>query len=482
MNLSLKNLDPARRWARIGFALLCLLAVVGFFVYPTYPNYDSYYSLLWGRELLDGSGFSFEAYRAPTEHPLAIAFVALLSPLGRHADRVLVACSFATFLTLVWGVYRLAATAFTPLVGGIAAVLLCTRLDFVSLALRGYIDVPFLAVVIWAAVLELRHPRRGAAVLLLLAAAGLMRPEAWLLSGLYFLWVAWRADWRRRVGYAVLAAIGPVVWAAVDYSVTGDPLFSLHSTSGLADALDRQQAVSDIPSSLLYFINTTVKPPVALAALAGLLLGVWFTPRRIVMPAVLLLSGVGTFVVIGLAGLSVIPRYLQVAALATLIFAAVALGGASMLRRDTTVRKVWVVAAILVAVYATFFTISRFSPVKVDSDLGFRGDANPELVKILNTPAVRDGLRCGPVSVPNHKLIPEVRWIADLGTDQVIARSDPKQRVRVRKGVALYVTGRGAIYRQVYAGNEDSPFIQLPLAGFRRVATSGYYSAYASCR
>ena len=39
----------------------------------TYPNYDSYYHLVWGRELLDGLAPSFEAYAAPTQHPLYVA-------------------------------------------------------------------------------------------------------------------------------------------------------------------------------------------------------------------------------------------------------------------------------------------------------------------------------------------------------------------------------------------------------------------------
>ena len=60
---------PLVRWAPL----------VGFLVYPTYPNYDCYYSLLWGRELLHGATPFFEGFRAPTEHPLAIAFGALLS-------------------------------------------------------------------------------------------------------------------------------------------------------------------------------------------------------------------------------------------------------------------------------------------------------------------------------------------------------------------------------------------------------------------
>src|SRR5213083_220400 len=66
---------PAARGSRlalIAFGLLCLGFTIGFFVFPTYPVYDSYYSLLWGRELLHGSLPAFEGFRYPTEHPLAI--------------------------------------------------------------------------------------------------------------------------------------------------------------------------------------------------------------------------------------------------------------------------------------------------------------------------------------------------------------------------------------------------------------------------
>ena len=50
---------------------------------------------------------------------------------------------------------------------------------------------PFAALVIGAVLLEARHRKRGYAVLVLLAVAGLLRPEAWLLSGLYVLYI-WR--------------------------------------------------------------------------------------------------------------------------------------------------------------------------------------------------------------------------------------------------------------------------------------------------
>ena len=41
--------DTIALWALVA---LCVVAVVGFFTWVTYPNYDSYYALLWGDELL----------------------------------------------------------------------------------------------------------------------------------------------------------------------------------------------------------------------------------------------------------------------------------------------------------------------------------------------------------------------------------------------------------------------------------------------
>ena len=131
----------------------------GFLVFPTYPNYDSYYSLLWGREVLDLQAPFFEGFRVPTEHPLAIAAGALLSLLGEGGDRVwvgddarLASCGSCG------GSTGSGSVAFTPLVGAIAALLLLTRFDFAFLAARGYIDVPYMALVVWAAVLEARAP------------------------------------------------------------------------------------------------------------------------------------------------------------------------------------------------------------------------------------------------------------------------------------------------------------------------------------
>jgi hypothetical protein len=465
--------------ARVAFGLLCLAFAIGFFVYPTYPNYDSYYSLLWGQELLDLTKPGFEGFRVPTEHPLAIAAGAVLSLFGEVGDRLWIAVILASFLWLIWGVYRLGQVTFTPLVGGIAAVLVLTRFDFGFLAARGYIDIPYMALVMWAAVLEARQPRRGTAVLVLLAAAGMLRPEAWVLAGLYWLWVAWKATWRQRIVYAALAALGPLVWTATDFIVTGDPLFSLLYTSGSAEDLGRQRTLSELPTAIPGFLNLIVKLPILLAAAAGLVLAVALAPRRAAVPLALFVSGVGTFVLIGIAGASVIERYLAIAAVALLVFAGVFLGGFTLLQPGR-LRTWWMAASAALVVAGIVFTATQVRLDYFDSELAFRGAAHEDLVQVLESDAVQAGLRCGPLSVPNHKLVPDARWILGATADEVIPRADPDER-RPRRGVALVVTSRFAVFKHAWSNDTDSPLIQSPPAGWPRVATGDFYAAYARC-
>ena len=480
---------PLRVLERAALAALALGALAGMLAFPTYPNYDSYYSLLWGRELVALDPLSFQAYRAPTEHPLAIAFGALLTPLGDGADRVMVACAVLSFLVLVAGIYALGKTAFTPLVGFVAAALLVSRFDFPFLAARGYIDIPYLAVVIWAAVIELRAPRRHPVLVLsLLAAAGLMRPEAWLLAGVYWLWVVVRHDvtWRRRAIYAALTAIGPLVWVATDFAVTGNPLYSLTGTQDLAEELGRNKGGAAVPAALYTFLVKLAKFPVVVAGALGLALAIVLTPRRALMPLALFAIGAGTFALVGVAGLSVIDRYLLVPSLCVMIFAAVFIAGWTMLEPGSGWRRVWMTGAAAVVIFGIVFTATRVNLVQLRNELQFRGDSHAALERVLHDPAVQRGLRCGPVYVPNHKLIPDVRWILDRSESEVIARSSLRTKADPdppppSRGVAILVHNRPALFKQAFVTDNDESADNLPPPGFVRVATSQYYAAYVSC-
>jgi hypothetical protein len=362
-------------------------------------------------------------------------------------------------------------------VGVIAAVLLLTRFDFGFLAVRGYVDIPYLALVVWAVALEADRPRRGLPVFALLVAAGLLRPEAWLLLAVYWLWMFPGATWRRRGLWAALALLAPAGWLLVDGLVTGDPLYSLHYTSDSAEDLGRARSLAEIPGAIPEFLRDIVKAPVLAAGAAGLFAAVVVVPRRAAWPAVLLGCGVVTFVAIGVAGLSAIERYLVVAALAVLIFAAVAAGGWTLLEPGP-LRTVWMAAATLAVLAGVVLTIVNLNLGRFDSELTFRGEAHRALDGILEEPAVRDGLRCGPLTVPNHKLVPDARWLADLSAARVRSRvEEPEQR----GGVALVVLGRFGVFKQAWSNPDDPAGVQLPPAGFRRVARNDHYAAYVGC-
>lgn len=414
----------------------------------------------------------------------------MLSLLGDGADRVMVLCSVLSFVILVVAVYMLAKAAFTPLIGFVAAALLLTRLDYAFLAARGYIDVSYLAVVMVAAVIEMRAPRRRPVlVLALIGAAGLMRPEAWLLAGLYWLWLLPGSTWAQRARRAALAALGPVVWAGVDLAVTGHATYSLTGTKELANELGRDKGIGAVPSALYTSMVNLTSFPIAVAGAIGIVLAIVLTPRRAPMALVLFASGVGAFAAVGFAGLSVIDRYLLVASLALMIFAAVLVGGWTMLRRDSAWRRWWAPAAGALVAVGIVLSVTRVNLGTLDTELAFRSDAHVELEQLLRDPAVTRALRCGGhVYVPNHKLIPDVRWILDRGQSTVLARSDlrglPQPRpkaVTPTRGVAILVHDRIAIFRQALVTDLDTPDENLPPPGFDRIATSAYYAAYARC-
>ncbi len=485
---------PPRRvratWAtrrRAAALALALAAAVAFLSAPAYSSYDTIWTLVWGQELLRGEAPSFDAYRAPTEHPLWVALGVLLAPLGETGDRLFVGVSVAAWVALVLGAFRLAAVTMGELVGWLAAALVASRLDYAFLAMRAYVDVAYLALVVWAAALEVQRPRRGGVVWGLVIAAGLLRPEGWLLAGAYALWRGWRGSWSARARELALAAVAPALWMLCDLLATGDPLFSFHHTAETAAALDRSAPAWQIPERVARYLAAIVKPPVLLAAVAGALLAWRFArPRaRLRLPAFLALSGAVAFAVLTAAGFTATSRYLALSAVAVTLFAAFALGGWADAPRGR-LRAVWIAAAVAGTVLGAAWTVARIDTDRIVWEVRHREALREDLRAALRHPAVVAARRCGPVTVPNHKLAPDVRFLLEAGPGEVVARSTLADAGRRRRGAALFVVGDGDVLMRRAFGPfnnpDDSPLIQVPGPGFERVLVGRYVSAYVrSC-
>jgi hypothetical protein len=483
---------PPWGWAAIGLAVLCAGALVGFLAFPTYPTYDSFYALLWGRDLLHGHLPDFRVYRGPTEHPLAIAFGMICSIFGDGGARLMILGSIASFVAAVTGLYRLGRLCFGPVVGVLAALLLLSRFFVENLAAQGYLDISYIALIVWAIVLEVERPRRGTPVFLALAAAGLLRPDAWVLAGVYWLWCLPGESNRTRLKYAALAAFAPVVWATLDAIVTGNPLYSLTATAGLAQELERTQGVSAVVSSLWTFTERIDKLPVMLGALVGVPLAVWMAPRRAIVPLVSMVLLYLVFLAEGAVGASVIDRYLLGGATVLLLFCAVFIGGWAMLEPGTWARRVWIVGAVALIAYGATSAATTLSLSSLRNTLAYHEEFHTGLAAALRNPTVAAEVRrCKLVSLPNNKLIPDARWILDsVGQHDIVARSQARANVghgshaledRIAAGsVAVYPLG-SAIFFEAIVDVGDDPRDQIPLRGFKRIYTSRYYAVYGNC-
>jgi hypothetical protein len=479
----------ARRTELLVVGALALVAVAFWALVPTYPNYDAYYHLAWGREIVAGHLPTFEAYQAPTEHPLYLAICAVSGLFGEHGDRLLVLFTCLCHVAFAYAVYRLGTAMWDRKAGLVAALLAGSSFALLLYAARAYVDEPFLALTLWAGALEAERSRSGTrvvspphvegettrtaapgtdlggrAVWILLVLAGLLRPEAWLLGGAYWLWLSRRA---RRPLWTIVALplIAPVVWCAADALVTGDPLFSLHSTSDLADELNRSRSFSEVPGDFVSFLVDTARLPVALAAVAG---GMWSwrarDARAVHVALALFFAGSLTFFATSVAGLSVLPRYLTVPAVA------LCLPAGYLVTRSRALLAIAVVAGL------AFVVVRADAFDKLATELRFIRTTHDDLTAVLRTPAVATGRRCGAITLPNYRLVPDTRWILHASQKQVGSRS----AVAREHGVALLLIGDKLLRRYGFADGA-SPKTNAPPDGFVRGPRRGGFTAYVSC-
>lgn len=375
-------------------------------------NYDSFYALVWGDELVHGESPGYEVSLAPTPHPLAVALGAALSPLGDGAEAAFLALVLLAVGALCVGLFRLGAELFAWPVGLVAAAIVATRVPVLDFGVRGYVDLPAAALIVWAAVLEVRRPRRGAAVLVLLAIAGLLRPEAWLFAAVYWLWVARGHARVEQARLAALAMAAPVLWALSDLLVTGDPFWSLTGTTDLAETLQRNTGVDGFAELLPRRLGEILRLPELIAAVLGFAAGyAWLRERTLLPTAVAALNGVG-FLVFAIAGLPLLTRYLFVAGAMLALFAGVAVFG--WLSEETR-RPAWRaggLAILAVLIGLSFMQAGRLGDLR--EDIRDRDRVFADLHDLADESATEAALgRCGNLGLATAALAPRLEYWID---------------------------------------------------------------------
>lgn len=574
----------AEQAERAVFAVGIVLALIVWAVAPSSGNYDTVLDLIWARELLDGHAPGFEAYAASTPHPAWLAVgVPVVALFGEQADRVMVLLTALTLPVLAAATVRLGRIAGEAVaarggagesrggseagraepgveeadhghgaslcrhglandsqrqrvartglvVGLIAGALTLTSFAFLLLAAKGYLDMPFLALVAWAGVWAIDKPTAWRVPAILLLLAGLLRPEAWVLAGAYWLWCTVGGPWsaaaverrpadlrhpgdaeRRpvdsgnapdgtpgagvpdRFWHLAIVVAAPLLWMAVDATVTGNPFHSLTATSQLADDLGRERGIGRAPSLLVTQLVDQARPPVFAAGalgvgvlLLGARIGLARPPRRVtVVLLTLLLAGVVTFLAAGVAGLSLIPRYLSVPVVALTVLAALAAGGWVGLPSDHRWRRPWAILVLIGAVVGVgaYLTVKRDSVRSLGSELRFLADARQDVRDLMADPAVVAGARCGPISLPTYRLVPEIRLQLDVDGSRVVARSNPRARAlgAYERGVAITVA-EGKFARRYGRADGVPRTTQAAPPGFVEVARRGAFIASVRCR
>lgn len=379
-----------------------------------YLNYDARYALLWARDVTRGLTPDYEAPFAPTPHPLSTAWSVFGVLFG---EQFIVWFTLLAFGLLLYLAYRLGAELFSPAVGVIAALVVLTRPAFLRDTLLGYQDVPFACLIVGAALLEAQRPRRGMAVLVLLFVAGLVRPEAWVLGGLYWLYLAWRASWRERLTLAPLVVAAPLVWALVDLIVTGDALHSLNGTSELAAAVGRRRDVADAPYWTVQYFAYTLRQPLGVGIPIGLAFAIIHRDRY-GRAAALLLSIAGSMVLVfavnPVFGLPLIGRYVRTPSILLAIFFGVALAGWALLENGRR-KRVWQGLAALTAVVFLIFVPQNVNQIDYQREIFNRnGKLYADLREVGESRVVRRlAERCGPIYAADHRPMAHLRWWLD---------------------------------------------------------------------
>jgi hypothetical protein len=493
-------------WVAAVTAALLLVFPVGF------PNYDTIYALVWGRELAHGQGPDYGAALPPTPHPLADLLGLVATPIGDGAITVTMIVAYASLALCGYLVYRLGTIWFDRWIGAVAAAIVLTRAPFLSNGLRAYVDLPYIALCLGALTIEAKRPRAGWPVFALLALAGLLRPEAWLFSIVYLVYLAIdrergggtvkaekesleRADTqsaglirpalvRARDSFSappptliLLALAGPILWALFDAITTGDLLYSWTGTKETVETLERQTGPVDLVLYGPRRLGEVLQWPGMIGALGGVVLGLAFLRRRSTLGVAAAALALAAFAILACGGLAILPRYTMLAAAILAIFVGVALLGWRLLEPGHPWRRRWQFFAGLVALMFAIWLPNQWDlDSRVDTDLTNQAGIERDLSDLVDAGAFEP--LCGKVAVPNHRAVPRLAFGLDVEPTQIVSASEET----VPKRGYFVAPASPFVNHNFILDPNDPTDLSLPVpGGFREVARNESWRVYRRC-
>jgi hypothetical protein len=474
-----------------GALALRLIAGVGF------VNYDTLYALAWGGQLSRGQPPAYDIAVAPTPHPLLELLGVVLVPLGpRTAREATVALGFFALAACGWVLYRLGAVWFNRAAGALAALIFLTRVPVLSYGVRAYVDLPYVLLVLSALLVESRRPRAGAPVLALLALAGLLRPEAWAFSGLYWLYASgWAPAWltRRREGaparielpqrsrrelalLALLAASAPLVWVLSDLAITGDALWSLSNTRHTAATLGRVKGIANVPEYIPRRIGEIMRPAGLLAAALGGVLALAWLRGRALLGAIAGVIAVLVFAFFAALGLPIDTRYAFLVSAILCVFAGAGVFGWLALSRADTRRRWWLAGAALVLAVLLAYAPAQYRTAHGELDkLARQQSIEGDLLALVEDRAIN--LACGPVGVPNHAPIPLLALYLKTSPRNVLSL----QVGHIASGVYVDPANKGVEEDYVLDKKDPAPKIVNVPPGFTETRANRSWLIFHRC-
>jgi hypothetical protein len=284
---------------------------------PATLGYDAWAWMVWGREL---AHLDLATTSGPSFKPLPVLVVAPLSLLGGIAPALWLAAMRACAVASLVLAYRLGARLGGPVAGMVAAIGLALSADLYRTALLGSAEPALIALTLGAVDRHL-DGRRGWA-LVLVAVAGLIRPEAWVVLAAYGLWV-WMHEPRLRPLVAAAVVLAPALWLGLDWAGSGDPL---HASSTATEATEGSAANASVPALEVVrrAIDAVIVPTLVLAAV-GLVEAGRRRDRRVLVLAALAVAWIAVVAVMAEAGFTGTRRYLAAPAAAVCVVSGVGL-------------------------------------------------------------------------------------------------------------------------------------------------------------